>query len=64
MNRTFISSREVINVYFMRGSATHEIDIFFTSLDEISHIHDKMFWIYIEFYDKLVISYIWKFKHK
>ena len=28
-------------IYVIRGFATHEIYIFFTSLDEISHIHDN-----------------------
>ena len=40
MNMTFISSREVKKC-FICAFVTHEIYIFFTSLDEISHIHSK-----------------------
>ena len=38
LNMTFISSREVKNVYFIRAFGTHEIYNFFTSLYEIKVI--------------------------
>ena len=35
------SQCELISIYFMSGEAMNEMYNFFTSQDEISHIHDK-----------------------